>query len=109
MLTGEVPFKGMEGVQVAWLVVAKEEVNKKYFKIFIVAVFLCIIYFTERKINFPLSSEYLKGWSFETEINKFFWVKILEAHYTFNLSIGVRKIAEVMLAERSESMSRIIV
>lgn len=25
MLTGEVPFKGMEGVQVAWLVVVKEE------------------------------------------------------------------------------------
>ena len=28
MLTGEVPFKGMEGVQVAWLVVVKEEVYK---------------------------------------------------------------------------------
>jgi len=26
MLTGEVPFKGMEGVQVAWVVVVKEEV-----------------------------------------------------------------------------------
>lgn len=26
MLTGEIPFKGMEGVQVAWLVVVKEEV-----------------------------------------------------------------------------------
>ena len=28
MLTQEVPFKGLEGVQVAWLVVAKEEVRQ---------------------------------------------------------------------------------
>ncbi len=26
LLTHEVPFKGLEGLQVAWLVVAKEEV-----------------------------------------------------------------------------------
>ena len=28
MLTNEVPFKGLEGLQVAWLVVAREEVSK---------------------------------------------------------------------------------
>ena len=27
MLTHEVPFKGLEGMQVAWLVVAREEVS----------------------------------------------------------------------------------
>ena len=29
MLTREIPFKGMEGVQVAWFVVTKEEVCVK--------------------------------------------------------------------------------
>ena len=29
MLTREIPFKGMEGVQVAWFVVTKEEVCMK--------------------------------------------------------------------------------
>lgn len=28
MLTHEIPFKGLEGLQVAWLVVAREEVEK---------------------------------------------------------------------------------
>lgn len=27
MLTNEIPFKGLEGMQVAWLVVAREEVE----------------------------------------------------------------------------------
>ena len=28
MLTNEIPFKGLEGLQVAWLVVAREEVEQ---------------------------------------------------------------------------------
>ena len=31
MLTQEVPFKGLEGVQVAWLVVVKEEVISEHY------------------------------------------------------------------------------
>lgn len=36
MLTREIPFKGLEGLQVAWLVVEKNEVNSKIMLIFAV-------------------------------------------------------------------------
>ena len=55
MLTREVPFKGMEGVQVAWFVVTKEEVlyachissyrclNPRLHYLFVCCTYLCLV------------------------------------------------------------------
>ena len=79
MLTREVPFKGMEGVQVAWFVVTKEEVlyachissyrclNPRLHYLFVCCTYLCLVawlvgWLVSCMVGYMFQIAWLCGW-----------------------------------------------